>query len=153
MNTNYSREIPQTMVRDRARRTLNYNVRELTLEEIKELWNQERPDEGTEPNEWYIDEHKYAYNSVTIGGARWNYSGIVEAIIRDKYSADEMEAITNNLNNVVHEFFTALVSFNLGQAIKIIKEFRTDEDVAAFTAMQEWRILAKRTARNLLKLE
>lgn len=137
------------MVRDRARRTLNYNVRELTLEEIKELWNKEHPEEGTEPDEWYIEEHKYAYNSVTVGGARWNYSGIVEAIIRDKYSADEMEAITNNLNNVVNEFFMALVSFNLGQAIKVIKEFRMDEDVTAFTSMQEWRVLAKKTAKEI----
>lgn len=149
MNTNYSSTIPEVMIRDRARRTLNYNVREMTLDEIKELWNQERPDEGTEPDDWYIEEHKYAYNSVTVGGARWHYSGIVEAIIRDKYSADEMEAITNNLNNVVHEFFTALVSFNLGQAIKVIKEFRTDEDVIAFTSMQEWRLFAKKTAKEI----
>lgn len=149
MITNYSREIPQTMVRDRAKRTLNYNVREMTLDEIKELWNQERPDEGTEPDEWYIEEHKYAYNSVTVGGARWHYSGIVEAIIRDKYSADEMEAITNNMTVIVSGFFEELVTHGIVAATKYLIESLNSENTANFKAMQEWRAFAKKTAKEL----
>ena len=150
MITNYSAEYPEVMIRDKARRQLNYNVRELSLEEIKELWASERPDEGGEPDNWYIKEHRYAYNSVSLGGGRWNYSGIVEAIVRDKYSADSMEAITNNMNAITSEFFNVLVTEGIVAAIKYLVDSKDDEDATAFKEMQEWRRLAKETARKIL---
>lgn len=151
MITNYSAEYPEVMIRDRAKRTLNYNVRELSLEEIKEIWASERPNEGIKPDDWYIKEHRYAYNSVSLGAGRWNYSGIVEAIVRDKYTADAMEAITNNMNAITSEFFNVLVTKGIVDAIKYLVESKNDEDATAFKEMQEWRRMAKKTARNLIK--
>ena len=77
METKYSSEIPEKVTRKGTRRTLNYNVRELSDEDIKELWERE-PQEGT-PYDYFAKEHKYSYNSVTMGSARWSYSDIVEA--------------------------------------------------------------------------
>ena len=153
MVTNYSAVIPEAMIRDRARRTLNYNVKELSEEEIKEIWVNERPDEGTEPDESFINSHKYSYNSVSLGGGRWNYTGIVEAIVRDKYSADNMEAITNNMNAITSEFFNVLVTEGIVAAIKYLVDSRNDEDSTAFKEMQEWRKMAKTVARSIFNLK
>lgn len=149
METNYSSTIPDVMIRDRARRKFNYNVRELSLEEITEIWTKEHPDEGGAPDEWFIKEHKYAYNTVTLGAARWTYSGLVEAVVRDKYSADQMEAITNNMNAITSEFFNVLVTSGIVAAIKYLVDSRDDEDTTAFKEMQEWRALAKREAKKV----
>lgn len=128
---------------------MNYNVRELSDEEIKELWERE-PQEGT-PYDYFAKEHKYAYNSVTMGSARWSYSDIVEAIIREKYTSDQMEAITNNMNVVVAEFFNVLVTDGIMDAIKYLVGSINDDNTANFKAMQEWRNLAKREARSVIK--
>lgn len=128
---------------------MNYNVRELSDEEIKELWERE-PQEGT-PYDYFAKEHKYAYNSVTMGSARWSYSDIVEAIIREKYTSDQMEAITNNMNVVVAEFFNVLVTDGIMDAIKYLVGSINDDNTANFKDMQEWRNLAKREARSVIK--
>lgn len=149
METKYSSEIPEKVTRKGTRRTLNYNVRELSDEEIKELWERE-PQEGT-PYDYFAKEHKYSYNSVTMGSARWSYSDIVEAIIREKYTSDQMEAITNNMNVVVAEFFNVLVTDGIMDAIKYLVGSINDDNTANFKAMQEWRNLAKREARSVIK--
>ena len=151
METKYSSEIPVSVERHGTRRTLNYHVRELGESEIKELWDKELNKEDMS-YEVFAREHKYSYNSLSIGNGRWGYSGIVEAIIRDKYSADQMEAITNNMNVIVAEFFNVLVTDGIAQAIKYLLTSIKDENMVNFKDMQEWRALAKREARDILKM-
>lgn len=149
MEIKYSSEVPNKVERNGVRRTLNYNVRETTQEEIQELWGIQG-NEGT-PDNGFILSHKYAYNSVSIGMGRWNYQGIVEAIIRDKYTADEMEAITNNMNAITGEFFNVLVTDGILSATKYLLDNINNENAKNFKAMQEWRVLAKRIAKEIIK--
>lgn len=146
---NYSEEVPVRMVLKGARRQLNYNVKELGEDELKALWEKE----GSEtPYDYFAKEHKYSYCSLEMGGARWNYNGIVEAIIREKYTNDQMEAITNNMNVVVAEFFNTLVTDGLGESITYLLTSVKSDNMANFKAMQEWRALAKREARDVLNM-
>lgn len=150
METKYSGEYPERVVRERTRRTLNYNVHELSDDEIKELWDKEENHET--PYEYFANQHKYSYNSLTMGSARWSYSEIVESIIRDKYSADQMEAINNNMAAINAVFMQTLVTGGIVEAIKFLRESADAADADAFKEMQEWRALAKREARDVLKL-
>ena len=102
--------------------------------------------------EVFAREHKYSYNSLSIGNGRWGYSGIVEAIIRDKYSADQMEAITNNMAAINAVFMQTLVSGGIVEAIKFLRESADAADAETFREMQEWRALAKKEAKEVLKL-
>jgi hypothetical protein len=147
MEIKYSSEVPSKVERNGVRRTLNYNVRETTQEEIQELW--ERQGSDGEPDNGFKLSHKYVYNAVSIGGARWNYQGVVEAIVRDKYTADEMEAITNNMNAVTGEFFNVLVTDGIIKATKYLVDSINSENTANFTEMQAWRAMAKRTAKEI----
>lgn len=149
MEIKYSSEVPNKVERNGVRRTLNYNVRETTQEEIQELWERQG-NEGT-PDNGFILSYKYAYNSVSIGMGRWNYQGIVEAIIRDKYTADEMEAITNNMNAVTGEFFNVLVTDGILSATKYLLDSINDENTKNFKEMQEWRFNAKKIAKEIIK--
>lgn len=149
MEIKYSADYPERTKREGAKRILNYNIRELTESEIKELWGKEENQDT--PYDYFASQHKYAYNTLTMGGARWHYNNIVEAIIRDKYSADEMEAITNNMNAVTAEFFNTLISDGIISATKFLVENIKNEDTVRFKEMQEWRALAKRTAREIIK--
>jgi hypothetical protein len=149
MEIKYSSEVPSKVERNGVRRTLNYNVRETTQEEIQELWERQG-NEGT-PDNGFILSHKYAYNSVSIGMGRWNYQGIVEAIIRDKYTADEMEAIINNMNAITAEFFNVLVTDGILSATKYLLDSINDENTKNFKEMQEWRINAKKIAKEIIK--
>lgn len=149
MEIKYSAEYPERTKREGAKRILNYNIRELTDSEIKELWGKEENQDA--PYDYFAKEHKYVYNTLTMGGARWSYNNIVEAIIRDKYSADEMEAITNNMNAVTAEFFNTLVSDGIISATKFLVENIKNEETVRFKEMQEWRALAKKTAREIIK--
>ena len=151
METKYSSEIPVSVERHGTRRTLNYNVRELGESELKELWDNELNKEDTS-YEVFASQHKYSYNSLSIGNGRWGYNGIVEAIIREKYSNDQMEAITNNVNVIVAEFFNTLVTDGLGESIKYLLSSVKSENMENFKDMQEWRALAKREARSVLKM-
>lgn len=151
MEINYSSTYPDRMVRDGLKRIINYDIRELSSEEIKNLWDIEHP-EGGEPDNGFIHEHKYSYKSTKVGRTRWNYSGIVEAIVRDKYTSDQMEAITNNMNVIVAEFFNVLITGGILSATKYLVESIHDENSANFKAMQEWRALAKKEAREVLNM-
>ena len=152
MEEKYSSSYPERVIRDGARRTLNYDIRELGEDEIKSLWEKEPQMDGGAPYDYFAKEHRYAYRSVTMGGARWTYQGIVEAIIREKYSVDEMEAITNNMAAINAVFMQTLVSGGIVEAIKFLKESADVSDADAFKEMQEWRALAKREARDVLKM-
>lgn len=149
MEIKYSADYPERTKREGAKRILNYNIRELTESEIKELWGKEENQDT--PYDYFASQHKYAYNTLTMGGARWSYNNIVEAIIRDKYSADEMEAITNNMNAVTAEFFNTLISDGIISATKFLVENIKNEETIRFKEMQEWRAMAKKTAREIIK--
>lgn len=123
-------------------------MRELSEKELKELWEKETNKDGVSYDS-FARQHKYAYNSVSIGMGRWNYQGIVEAIIRDKYTADEMEAITNNMNAITGEFFNVLVTDGIIKATKYLVDSINSENTANFTEMQAWRAMAKRTAKEI----
>lgn len=153
METKYSAEIPEKVTRKGTRRTFNYSIRETTEEEILELWNQSgrSEEEGDTPPQYFKDEHKYTYHSVTIPMGKWSYGGVVEAIIRDKYTTDEMEAITNNMNAIVGEFFNVLVTEGIIGATKYLLDSRDDANTDAFKEMQEWRVMAKKEARSVIK--
>lgn len=151
MEIKYSREVPSRIEGGGVKRTLNYNIRELTESELNELWERESNREDMNYESWKI-EHKYAYNSVTIGNARWTYSGVVEAIIREKYSIDEMEAITNNMAAINAVFLQTLVTDGIVGAIKYLKDSADSEDTNTFKEMQEWRQLAKNEAKEIFNL-
>lgn len=148
MEIKYSREVPSRIEGGGVKRTLNYNIRELTESELNELWERESNREDMNYESWKI-EHKYAYNSVTIGNARWTYSGVVEAIIREKYSIDKMEAITNNMAAINAVFMQTLVADGIVGAIKYLKDSADSEDANTFKEMQEWRQLAKNEAKEI----
>ena len=121
MEIKYSSQIPPRIEGGGVKRTLNYNIRELTESELLELWERESIREDMNYESWKL-EHKYAYSSVTIGNARWTYSGVVEAIIREKYTIDEMEAITNNMAAVNAVFLQTLVSEGIIEATKYLRD-------------------------------
>ena len=123
----------------------------MTESELLELWEREANREDMNYESWKL-EHKYAYSSVTIGNARWTYSGIVEAIIREKYTIDEMEAITNNMAAVTSVFLQTLVSEGIIEATKYLRDSIDDDNSTIFKEMQEWRALAKREAKELFSM-
>ena len=151
MEIKYSSEMPSKTEGGGTRRTLNYNIRELSESELQDLWERETIREDMNYESWKI-EHKYAYSSVTVGNARWTYSGVVEAIIREKYTIDEMEAITNNMAAVTAVFLQTLVSEGIIEATKYLKNSIDDDNSTIFKEMQEWRALAKREAKELFDL-
>lgn len=125
-------------------------MRELDETEINELWEKDIQKDDMS-YEAFAKEHRYAYYTLTMGNARWNYNGIVEAIIRDKYSIDQMEAITNNMAAINAVFMQKLVSEGIHEATKYLKDSINDENSTIFKDMQEWRAMAKRTAREIIK--
>ena len=147
----YSSEVPPRIEGGGVKRTLNYNIRELTESELLELWERESYREEMNYESWKI-EHKYAYSSVTIGNARWTYSGIVEAIIREKYTIDEMEAITNNMAAINAVFLQTLVTGGIVEAIKFLKDSADAVDAETFKEMQEWRALAKKESKEIFRI-
>ena len=150
MEIKYSSQIPPRIEGGGVKRTLNYNIRELTESELLELWQRESIREDMNYESFKL-EHKYAYSSVTIGNARWTYSGVVEAIIREKYTIDEMEAITNNMAAVTAVFLQTLVSEGIIEATKYLRDSIDDDNSTIFKEMQEWRALAKREAKGLFE--
>lgn len=151
MEMHYSANIPAQTETVDAKTAINFNVQTLTDEQIQELWDKESHEDDI--NQEYIDSHRYCYNRLIVGNGRWTYGGIVDAIIRSKYTIDQMESISNNMSVVVNEFFNTLISGGIVSAIKYLAEYKNSEEKKLFDEMQEWRTLAKRTARNLLKLE
>jgi hypothetical protein len=56
------------------------------------------------------------------------------------------------MNVIVAEFFNVLVTDGIAQAIKYLLTSIKEDNMADFKAMQEWRAMAKREARDILKM-
>jgi hypothetical protein len=155
MEKKYSREIPNKVERMGGKFILNYHLQETTEEEILSLWESEHygmEEDYGQPDDYFKEEHKYNFNQVIVPMGKWKYDEVVSAIIRDKYREDEMEAITNNLAAVNAMFFQTLVSDCIVEAIKFLKDNANSEDTERFKEMQEWRVLAKKEAREIFKV-
>lgn len=155
MQKKYSREIPNKVERMGGKFVLNYHLQETTEEEILSLWESEHygmEEDYGQPDDYFKEEHKYNFNQVIVPMGKWKYDEVVSAIIRDKYREDEMEAITNNLAAVNAMFFQTLVSEGIVGAIKFLKDNANSEDSERFKEMQEWRVLAKKEAREIFKV-
>jgi hypothetical protein len=63
-----------------------------------------------------------------------------------------MEAITNNMAAVNAVFMQTLVTEGIIGATKYLKESINDENTAKFKEMQEWRAMAKQTAKEIIKV-
>lgn len=140
------------------KRILNYDIREVTSEEMKDLWDDYRNmlldgDPTVElsltPEEWFVDEHKWQYHQLKFPMGVWSRDKVVEAIIRDKYSQDEMEAITNNMAAINAVFMQTLVTDGIITATKYLKDSINDANTARFKEMQEWRAMAKKIASEI----
>ena len=153
MENNYSSEQPQKVERIRNGYKLNYHIREASEEELLDLWqsSSRSEEEGDVPTDDFKRENKYVYHSINVLMGQWSYGGIVNAIIRDKYRVDEMESITNNMAAINAAFMQELVSGGIVEAIKYLKESADSEDTEIFKAMQEWRAMAKREAKSIIK--
>lgn len=151
MEKKYSSDVPVKVERKGTIRTLNYGVYELSESEIKELWDMEQ--EHDAPYDYFSSQHKYGYYSVQIPMGQWKYDGVVNAIIREKYRADEMEAITNNMNVVVSQFFAELVSEGIIKATAHLVETMKEVSQDTFKEMQEWRALAKKEAKEVFNVK
>lgn len=69
----------------------------------------------------------------------WNYGAIVSALVRSKYSEDEVEAIVNN--NIALIAMPSAVSDEEGQ-----------QKLSEFQQMQEWREKCKARAKELMAI-
>lgn len=150
MENNYSSEQPTKVERIRNGYRLNYNIREVSEEELLDLWQSSgRSEEGDVPTEDFKRENKYVYHSIGVPMGQWKYDGIINAIVRDKYRTDEMEAINNNMAAVNAVFMQTLVNGGIVDAIRYLKESADSDDTEAFKAMQEWRAMAKKEAKSI----
>ena len=146
----YSNEVPSKVEQARNGYKVNYNIRETTAEELLELWKESgRSEEGDVPTKDFADENKYVYHSVSLPMGQWNYGGIVNAIIRDKYKVDEMESITNNMAAVNAVFMQTLVTEGIVGAIQYLKDSYDKDNAEIFKQMQEWRAMAKKEAKSI----
>lgn len=154
MEKYYSNEIPERVVTNPPRRTLTYGAYEVGEEEIQQKWDELNKEIGgapSTPDEAFREQNKYAYYQVEIPMGQWTRDGIVNAIIRDKYRQDEMEAITNNMAAVTGVFFETLVSEGIVAATKYLLSSINDENSERFKEMQEWRAMAKKIASEIIK--
>jgi hypothetical protein len=148
----YSKEIPQSTERVGRVMRVNYGVWELTEEEILALWLEEIKDKESEqetPDDWFREEHRYGYYSTDVLIGRWNYNGVVEAMIREKYSQNEMEAITNNMAAINALFMQTLVTEGIVGAIQYLRDSYDKDNAEIFKEMQEWRHMAKKEAKSI----
>ena len=155
MENKYSSERPLKVERVKRGYTLNYNVKETSEEELLDLWlsSGRSETEGEQPTDDFKRENKYVYNSVYVAMGQWKYDGLVNAIIRDKYRSDEMEAITNNMAAINAVFMQTLVSGGIVEAIQFLKESAKHSDAEGFRLMQEWRALAKKEAKEVFNIK
>ena len=70
----------------------------------------------------------YVYDQVEIEFNKWNYSGVVDALVTYKYPNDKMQAVINNY----------------------LLEPENEEYIRAFDEMQTWRKEAKEIAKQAL---
>ena len=82
-------------------------------------------------------------STVELETGVWNYGAIVSALVRAKYSADDIEAITNN-NSALLTMPSAVSSAE--------SEEDREEKLAEFRKMQEWRSKCKERARELISI-
>lgn len=73
----------------------------------------------------------YQYDSIMVEYGRWDYGGIIDALVQYKYPIDKMQAVINNY----------LLDPNDAYA------------VSEFNAMQAWRKEAKEIAKEALLYE
>lgn len=95
-----------------------------------------------------MGQREYEYISVEVFPL--TYDNIVSAIIRGKYTADEMEAITNNMTATVGEFLNVLVGEGIVKATKYLVDNIDSDKTKAFKEMQEWRRMAKDKAKEII---
>lgn len=153
MEKRFSSTVPEKVERSLGRRVINYDMREATDEEILQEWqNSGRAEmEGGVPSDDFLLEHKYVYYRLEVAMGQWSRDGIINAIIRDKYRIDEMEAITNNMAAVNAVFMQTLVKDGILEATKYLKDSINDENSARFKEMQEWRAMAKEIVSEIIK--
>ena len=82
---------------------------------------------------------KGSEDMVTLPVAVWNYGGIVSALIRHKYSENEVEAIVSN-------------SLMLMQNPSSVSEEESNEKMNEFNEFQEYREKCKARAKELLSI-
>ena len=126
----YAKERPKIVHTRMPRMYLNFNIHEMSDEELKELYLKEN--EGMEllseePDEYYKEAHKYRYESVDLPIGKWGYSNLVDALITYKYPNDKMTAIVNNY----------------------LLDPTDEEALQEFNQMQEWRKFAKELAKSV----
>lgn len=73
----------------------------------------------------------YIYESIKVEYDRWEYGGVVDALVTFKYPLDKMQAVINNY----------------------LLEPENQEYIAAFNEMQVWRKEAKEIAKEALTYE
>lgn len=151
MEKKYSNERPNEVNIKPLEREINFNIEKLSDAEITELWFFETNQTELEPDTTYIEYHRYRYDSVEVSNSQWSRDGIINAIIRDKYRQDEMEAITNNMAAINAVFMQTLVTEGIVAATKYLKESINDANTARFKEMQEWRAMAKKVASEIIK--
>ena len=78
-------------------------------------------------------------NFITLPVAVWNYGAIVSALIRHKYSENEIEAIVSN-------------SLMLMQNPSSVSEEESNEKLNEFNEFQEYRKKCKVRAKELLSI-
>lgn len=77
------------------------------------------------------DGETYKWEQVNVPIEKWNYSGVVDALIQYKYPIDKMQAVINNYLLDPNDVFA----------------------VEEFNKMQEWRKEAKEIAKEALLYE
>lgn len=154
MNKIYSNTIPKNADYTSTSIKMRYNLYEVEQGEIQSLWDymvNGMVDMPQSPDEGFKEAHKYAYYQVEIPMGQWTRDGIINAIIRDKYRIDEMEAITNNMAAINAVFMQTLVTDGIVAATKYLKDSINDANTARFKEMQEWRAMAKKVASEIIK--
>ena len=150
MDRQYSEERPIEVKKAGMLYVLNYDIRALSEEEIQSLWT-EISGEETAPDDTFKESHTFGYYTKVLPVGQWSRDGIVNAIIRDKYRIDEMEAITNNMAAITAVFMQTLVSDGIVAATKYLKDSINDDNTKRFKEMQEWRAMAKKVASEIIK--
>ena len=79
----------------------------------------------------YYDNGIYEWERVEIPAGRFDYGGIIDALVTYKYPNDKMQAVINNY----------------------LLEPENEEYITAFSEMQAWRKEAKGIAKQALEYE
>ena len=77
------------------------------------------------------DGEMYKWEQVNVPIEKWNYSGVVDALITYKYPIDKMQAVINNY----------------------LLDPNDEYAISEFNAMQTWRKEAKEIAKQALEYE